>query len=379
MKTTMKIAALAASFMLPSVALAEVGEIKWNGFVSVGGGVTLSSDEEFLGYDDKISFKPDTILALQASVDMSEGLSMTAQLVGRGNDDFDVAFEWAYLSYQFNDELKFDIGKLRVPFYMYSDYLDVAYTYHWLRPPSEVYGSTAINTFEGVSALYSTSMGNWDSSVQVIYGASDTETATGVIEINNLTGISWTMERNWFSARLAYYQAGVGVESDGLTALSNGLIAAGLSNVEDKFSVKEDDDTGTFSAAGIKIDHNGYIAVAEYTQVNLEDSFLATTDQYYISLAKQIDDLTFHITYEHDKDGISGGLVEGIPNVPALAALRAGVSGVVNSVREESDTYTVGLRYDFHPSAAFKIEFSDISRDFGNDASLVSFSIDALF
>ena len=62
-----------------------MAEIQWNGFLSVGGGMTFDDDEAFAGYDHDLSFAPDSILGLQASSDLGENLSVTGQLVARGS------------------------------------------------------------------------------------------------------------------------------------------------------------------------------------------------------------------------------------------------------------------------------------------------------
>jgi hypothetical protein len=114
-------------------------EVRINGFASIVGGKSLEDDRGRYGYDDDISFKNESVFALQISADLQEKLSATAQIVARGNNDFDAEFEWAYLTYEFNDELQLSAGKMRVPFYRYSDFIDVGYAYRWVRPPESVY------------------------------------------------------------------------------------------------------------------------------------------------------------------------------------------------------------------------------------------------
>ena len=114
-------------------------EVRINGFASIVGGKSLDSDQTLYGYDDDISFKNESVFALQLTADLQEKLSATAQIVARGENDFDADFEWAYLTYEISDELQISAGKMRAPFYRYSDFLDVGYTYRWVRPPQSVY------------------------------------------------------------------------------------------------------------------------------------------------------------------------------------------------------------------------------------------------
>jgi hypothetical protein len=136
-------------------------EVRINGFASIVGGKSLDSDSTLYGYDDDITFKNESKFALQLSADLQEKLTATAQIIARGEDDFDATFEWAYVTYEYSDELQFSAGKMRVPFYKYSDFLDVGYAYRWVRPPKSVYG-IPFSTYEGVSVVYSSQLGDWD-------------------------------------------------------------------------------------------------------------------------------------------------------------------------------------------------------------------------
>jgi hypothetical protein len=114
-------------------------KIQWSGFGNIAAGMTTGSDDELFGYDNDVDFNPESLFALQAKANLSEKLSVTAQIMSRGSEDFDLGVEWAYLQYQLTDAASINVGKLRLPFYMYSDSLDVGYSYHWLRTPQSVY------------------------------------------------------------------------------------------------------------------------------------------------------------------------------------------------------------------------------------------------
>ncbi|MGI5310395.1 hypothetical protein [Rheinheimera sp. WS51] len=85
-----------AAVLVPSAVLANT---TINGFASVKAGITTGSDEQLYGYDDTIDFKNESLIALQVKSDLGDKLSVTAQLLGRGSEDFEVGFEWAFISY----------------------------------------------------------------------------------------------------------------------------------------------------------------------------------------------------------------------------------------------------------------------------------------
>jgi len=76
------------------------------------------------------------------------------------------------LSYEINDSTQINAGKLRIPFYRYSDFLDVGYAYPWARPPQTVY-NLVFSTFDGLSIVNNHTIGDWDSTVQAVYGSYD--------------------------------------------------------------------------------------------------------------------------------------------------------------------------------------------------------------
>ena len=361
-------------------------EVRINGFASIVGGKSLDSDQTLYGYDDDISFKNESKFALQLSADLQEKLTATAQIIARGEDDFDATFEWAYVTYEYSDELQFSAGKMRVPFYKYSDFLDVGYAYRWVRPPRSVYG-IPFSTYEGLSVVYNNQLGDWDSTLQGFYGAFDGDIDVFgdslPAELNNLGGINWSLSYDWFSARAAYIVADTSIsidssDSSNLSAL-NGIIDVlntnGLtSTVNDLIT---DEDETTFVGIGFSIDYDNFLFDAEYTQFEVEGSILAEQSQYYASAGYRIDDVIVHFTYEKNDDKHDSSRFNTLESIPLLNTT---VNFALESMRAESNVYTIGARYDFHPSAAFKIDFSRFDDDITDtETDVVAVGVDLVF
>lgn len=365
-------------------------DVRINGFASIVGGKSLDSDRSLYGYDDDISFKNESIFALQLSADLQDKLSATAQIVARGEDDFDADFEWAYLTYEFTDQLQLSAGKMRVPFYRYSDFIDVGYAYRWIRPPESVY-SLPFSTYEGLSLLYNSQLGDWDSTLQVIYGGFDgdieTVTYNDEAELNDIAGINWTLSYDWFSARAAYLTGDTSIQlgemnengdaSAGaqINALESLLRQSGLNTLADDIAI--DEDKGTFIGIGFSIDYNNVLFDTEYTQFEVENSVLTKQSQYYASIGYRMDEVTVHFTYEDNDDKHDSSRFDPIESVPSL---NSAINGVLYALRSKGNVYTVGTRYDFHPSAAFKIDFSRYENDKTNtDTDVLAVGIDLVF
>ena len=394
-KTLLGLSIAAALVSLPSFA-----EVRINGFASIVGGQTLDDDDTLYGYDNDFNMEQESKFALQVSADLQERLSATAQVIARGENDFDAEFEWAYLTYEISDNSQLSAGKMRIPFYRYSDFLDVGYAYRWVRPPKSVYNLN-FSTYEGLSYLYNSNIGEWDSSIQLMYGSVNEDiaavTESDNVEINDAFGFNWTLSKDWFTARAAYILSEVSIDvsnSAQLSALFSGLSGYGLNEQRQDLAVEEDD--SYFAGIGFGIDYNNFLFDAEYTQYEIEDSFLAKQSQYYASVGYRIDDWTVHFTYENNDDENDSSELNTIPaqiqtpngpiNVstnpsdPNAPLLRDATNFVLLSQRAESNTYTIGARYNFHPSAAFKIDVSRFEDDITNtEVDLVSMGVDLVF
>ncbi|KJZ00784.1 MULTISPECIES: porin [Pseudoalteromonas] len=394
-KTLLGLSIAAALVSLPSFA-----EVRINGFASIVGGQTLDDDDTLYGYDNDFNMEQESKFALQVSADLQERLSATAQVIARGENDFDAEFEWAYLTYEISDNSQLSAGKMRIPFYRYSDFLDVGYAYRWVRPPKSVYNLN-FSTYEGLSYLYNSNIGEWDSSIQLMYGSVNEDiaavTESDNVEINDAFGFNWTLSKDWFTARAAYILSEVSIDvsnSAQLSALFSGLSGYGLNEQRQDLAVEEDD--SYFAGIGFGIDYNNFLFDAEYTQYEIEDSFLAKQSQYYASVGYRIDDWTVHFTYENNDDENDSSELNTIPaqiqtpngpiNVstnpsdPNAPLLRDVTNFALLSQRAESNTYTIGARYNFHPSAAFKIDVSRFEDDITNtEVDLVSMGVDLVF
>jgi hypothetical protein len=374
MKRKIQILGLCSALVVSSAQ----AEIVFNGFANIVGGQTTSSDEKLYGYDDSFDFKNGSLFALQASSDLGNGLGVTAQIMSRGSEDWDPDFEWAYVSYDATEELRFLVGRQRVPFYMYSDFLDVSYAYPWITPPEGVY-SVPFDSFDGLGAIYSTSLGEFDTSVQFIYGGYDGEVEGTAGEFDDLMGLSLTLNRDWLTLRVGYIQTNmnIAVDSGGLDSAWNG---AGFPDVASNFVVE--DDTGDFIELGFQIDYENILLVGEYTSLTLENTPIADEDSYYVMAGYRFDNILVHVTYgvdENSKDSFTTGVPSSVD--PALDGLVAVTDGYTNSFTDETAYYTFGLRWDFHDSAALKFEYTAYSDDLNNnnDAGLFRTAIVTVF
>lgn len=342
----------------------QAADIKFNGFASIVAGKTLSegttrnrysgleNDTTYVAdnptngvYDDDISFKPDSVFGLQISAHLGKGLNVTGQFTGSGGEDFDTNVAWAYISYDFNENWNLQAGRQRLPLFFYSDFLDVAYAYHWIRVPQDL--PAAFNdTFEGIKFAYTNSNDSWDWRFDIYGGASSTEAGGFDIEMEKIVGGVAKFNNDWLQLRASY------MTTDINTAIPTGLSRGG------ELQLTEDNPLG-YSFAGIAAHAtlgNGFI-VAEYTTSKVSEILGPDFDAdgfdsnigWYVSYGHRFGEFTPHITY-------SSLNAEYSDEMPSLSS----------SADDESDTWTLGVRWDFHSNAAFKFEYATRSNSVDN-------------
>ncbi len=370
---------------------AQAAELKFNGFASVVAGQTLNqgtvltrgglsetppnaavtstADATYLAdlpaggeYDDEISFKPDTIFGLQISADLGHGLSMTGQITGSGGEDFDANVAWAYLSYEMSDSWTMVAGRQRLPLYFYSDFLDVGYAYHWMRAPIET--QTAMDTLDGIQFRHEGSLGSWDTRVQFYAGTSDNESPSfgDTVNLENAVGGVFYAANDWLQVRATH--------------------AVGdfyLSETGEMFGQGEDDGVGVaFSGLAAHMTFGQGFVIAEYVTYGFDDPLQPTGwDTYtggYISGGYRIGNLTPHITFSSEVQEVKESVF--------------GAAGLTDG-DDATDSVTVGVRWDFHPQAAFKVEYQarmdesddNIQAFYGdrNEVDLVTVGFDVIF
>ena len=356
-------------------------EITLNGFASIVGGVTTSSDDALYGYDENIDFSQGSLFAIQASADLGDSLTATVQLLARGKNDWDPDFEWAYIAYDASDSLRILAGRQRVPFYMYSDFLDVSYAYAWITPPEGVY-SVAFDTFDGLGAIYSTSMGSFDANFHMIYGGNNSEITVAGEDVKpdfiDSMGLVATVTREWLTLRAGYLQTEMNIPLQAIQPLVQGWQAAGFEDVANNINVVKD--TGSFLEFGFQVDYDNFLVIGEYTELNLDGTTLPNQDSFYVLAGYRFDNMLVHVTYGEDDDA-RGRITDGVPIVEPLLPLLVPTNALTDAQKNKANYIKLGLRWDFHDSAALKFEYTSYSDDLNsnNDAGLFRTALVAVF
>ncbi|AQS35846.1 Gram-negative porin [Shewanella psychrophila] len=374
-----------------------LAEVNINGFASIVAGSSLDDDKAYYAYDKEINFENDSKIALQFSADLGEGLRATAQVISRGSNDFKPEFEWAYISYDISDNFMLMAGRQRFNLYKYSDYIDVGYAYHWITPPRGVY-SLPFNSGEGVGLLYNDLWGETEAGLTYKYITSSISdyqpigsdaTPSPFSAKGHIINLSFITEAFEYGLNIGLIEE-YSYELPDLLALGAAISDTGVFPQEIVDDLLPIDDGATLIGAHIKYNADNWFMLAEYTVTELDPSSLSDTTSGYISGGVIFNDLTFHLTYGVDEGTPQMDAYESmlpiytalpLANQVALAPLLFGTQAALKAQEEDSSYYIVGTRWDFHPSAALKIEYTYYSDDYsdGSDSQLLAMAVDMVF
>lgn len=389
---------LAILSMASLVAAPTIAEVQINGFANLIGGMTLDDNESVYDYDSDFSFDPASVFGLQVRGEISDKLSATAQIVGRGRDDYNADFEWAYMTYNVSNTTSISAGRIRMPLFKYSASLDVGYSYHWLTPPDSVYGID-FNNIDGVRVDYSNYSGDWEYGAQFTTGRAQADTTISgtpaALTLDNVLAVSFEATRDWFSARTLLARGSTSAENpefDGFVdgAAQFGAVVPGASALASGLRVEKD--TGTFFEVAVGIDKYDWFVGAEYTQTEVDGSVIADNKAWYVTAGLRFGKFTPHITYEVEEadNGAQLGLVAALPSTIATGdavtdATWSGIYQAATGIAALQDldvsAVTAGLRYDVEPGLALKADVTWYSDDLNdlNDATLLKVGVNYTF
>ncbi len=154
-KRSTKIAFLILVFNLSISVSMAAPEIQLSGFLSAGSSYVDKRDvtinTTFEQFDEADSRLMDNVLGVQLSAFPYESLTATVQLVGKSaQNDFNIDASWAFINYKINPEYSFKVGKMVLPTFLVSDYLEIGYAYPWARPPMEMYLQVPMKEYNGI-------------------------------------------------------------------------------------------------------------------------------------------------------------------------------------------------------------------------------------
>ncbi len=106
---------LLATAVLSVLASSSAQAIQFDGFMTAGAAMIVDIDDADKGniyigglgdrgITEDLTFEKDTRFGLQISSDVTDNMSVVAQILGRGDQgNFNAIIEWAYIDYEFHE------------------------------------------------------------------------------------------------------------------------------------------------------------------------------------------------------------------------------------------------------------------------------------
>lgn len=315
-------------------------DVRFNGFFSTGF-ARASNDAGYAGITEDSEVKDLSLFALQGTFDVTQKSQIVMQLVGRGEDDWEPQVEWAYLSHRPTNNLQVRAGKMRIPFFMYSDSLEVGYAQPWARPPQSVYGPIAVTSYVGADASYNFNFENSSLTTTAFTGFTDEDGNSGDVQLRNVGGINLTWTDYIWTLRAIAATAEADIDATRLAAQAPPGVAVD--------SVLADGNRGNFLGLGASYDDGSWQIIGEVTRVEVDGKF-ADTDSAYLSVGHRFGSWTPYLaagwTESKDDEERTGFFIPGA--VP---------ESILNYQRNE---YSIGTRWDITPGVAIKADITHV-------------------
>ncbi len=342
----MKLLPLAICLASAPVFALEQGEYRLNYFGTVG--IThLGGEDQGRSYgvsgQTTDSWRGDQLskFGAQLTYGLTDTLGVTLQATAKPlQDEWQANLEWAYLSWQANDQLMVRAGRLRSPVYMYSESLDVGFSYPWLRLPDEVYSQVQLTNYEGADVVYTLPLSYGSVTFQVAAGQAKNRDYFAYddlfsIDYGKLFGANVSLATNDYGTfRVGYVEADISTTIDGV------VNAFGTPTYLQLLELKKD--KGKFTSIGYQYDNGTWLTANEWTTRVIENDGSNSTDSFYLMGGRRFGDFLAHVTYAQLDE---------------------------NEGRQNS--WTLGLNYNIAPTVVLKTEYKRVDTSGGYDGVFV--------
>lgn len=133
--------------------------VSFRGFGSLGavhtrgdGAVFLRDSSQPDGAGNRgLTWKTDSRIGVQANARVSESVEAVAQIISRYRyeNNFQPELNWGFIKYTPSDNLSLRAGRVGFDVFLAADSRDVGYSYLWVRPPVEYYGTLSVPYIDG--------------------------------------------------------------------------------------------------------------------------------------------------------------------------------------------------------------------------------------
>ncbi len=343
---------------------------------------TANYSPAYIGAARRWNFLPNSKFGLQFTAIFDDRFKAVAQLVGRGEymttNNFYVKMDWAYLQYNYNNDLDFQFGRFRLPAFYYSDYLDVNHAQPWVQPPEEVYFivGNAFRNLDGIKARYSYYIGDWTLNGQLYYGSMNEQlnilSRDIIVKVSDVFGFCGQIEQDRFtiqgSVMRAIYDTNLNEPLLGLVnASQNPLLGGPFAAAQNLAGSLGDDDIPIIYVGLSLYAHllDNLDLLAERASIFSRGIISTAREGWYASLIYSLQKFEFTFTYgfsrplqtEVNKYNLVNAYFSSpqyLSRIDKNSGAGAATAMLFQSYLGEQRSYGLDVRYDIIPSVALK-------------------------
>jgi len=360
--------------------------VQFNGFLTAG--VSKSDSESPYspglygrGVRDKIDFETDTIFGLQIRSHIDKKLSVTGQFLAKGGDgSFDLSTDWAYATYDLTSKASIRAGRLRLPVFLMSEFLEVGYAYPWIRPPVEIYALGMVSSYMGTDFIYNIETGLMDIQLQPYIGNvhENISNNNGDFQVSgeNLAGLNIILSGEIATFRLGYAKTTANV--DGITTIAPDLSSKlggkthSLTGKLIELPVK--DAALEFASISTTLDWNNLVGYAEYASLKIDSGNIIIPAGKIVGLDLPVPAISTKTPIIADNHGWYVALGYRFDTFLPTVTYAESVSDEVGG--EDQKSITLSLRYNVGSNSALKVELQQIDAERRYNGAAGYFSTD---
>ena len=318
----------------------------------------------------------DSRVGLQVAYRFNPQTDAVIQAVVRDKDRATVgnSIEWAYLSHRLAPELNVRLGRVGIDVYLLSDYRHLGYAQTTVRPNWDFYGFMPIYSLDGADATYSlnTDAARWSFKSQLGRSQADVPMIGGAsyrFVADNFFDFTVTRETGPWRLKAGYMMAKAGNEAplDALTGLLalGGIAAAGLGPISDEAArlvngMRFKDARISYLALGAGYDDSTWLAHGEMSRISGNRQILTQGTAAYLNIGRRFGNFTPYAGISGFRPTQAAATATNDWSVVGASSLQAIALRALNSPRIDQNTLSLGVRWDFHPQAALKLQWDHI-------------------
>jgi len=329
-------------------------------------------------YADKyVNFTHQSRAGVQFNSKINESFEFSLTMLMEGATNYQVHADWFYATYAANEDLHFRFGRLKVPFFMVSNYIDIGHAYPWVTPPQEVYSTNLINSADGIELVYdTTTSGGTNFLLEVYFGTSRTEDFLSPAVIDDPNPNNPATKLNISKGDKVFFDADNMIGFEALVSTGSVTFRAGYYQaVIDAINFAITDEDTSIASIGMIIDWHGLVVYTEYINRDSSeklDVLFADQKSGYFTLGYRFSHVLPYMTFAK----IDGGQKES-----------------PHSLRQTS--IGLGMRYEINDSTDVKFEVLNVkptsnegdvgayglfdNNTNGEEAKIYAVSLDILF